>query len=211
MKFNLFIVVSFLSFILVNSSSVQATSLHEYSQTDDSTAHFGATKVNSIQLGNQTKREGLSFFSGHVELELEYFPEGKPSFTKKINVWFDRRSEAMLFEAVMKNDPALELYYDFSRNPFNWTAYSTSCRILGSFICRDSPVTAVDFNNLDGNKLWIHNRDTNRMTNADEANEAHETASLEDDVFDGNRDGNRRQPSFESDQSVSEESSVRSV
>lgn len=181
-------------FFLMIINQIQATTLNEFDISSDKTVHFGGTKVKSVKLGDKTKRDGLSFYSGNVELELEYHPEGKPAFTKKVNVWFDRKSEAMLFEAVMNNDPNLDLYYNFSRNPFNWTAYQSSCRILGSFICRDTPVTAVDFNNIDGNKLWIHNRDTDRMTKATRASHAHEVAELEQNIQDGTRDEGRRTP-----------------
>jgi hypothetical protein len=198
------------SFLLIMNQG-QATTLHEYDISNDKTVNFGGSKVKSVKLGDKTKRDGLSFYSGNVELELEYHPEGKPAFTKKVNVWFDRRSDALLFEAVMNNDPNLDLYYNFSRNPFNWTAYQSSCRILGSFICRDTPVTAVDFNNIDGNKLFIHNRDTDRMTKATNASHAHEVAELEHNVQDGARDESRRSPAGDVGGQVSESSQAISV
>jgi len=195
-KLSIFIFTLILGVILTSGTKAYATKLEEYERSNDGkTIHRGGVKVKSIQLGSEKKRDGLSFYGGHAILELEYFPQGKPSFTKKVNVWFDKKSQAMVFVSVMNGDKNLDLYYNYSEGSFNWTASYTTCAILNSFFCRDRPIKAVNFNDLDGNKLWVHNPDTNNMVTADESAEAHDPGKLGSNVNDGARDGSEVGPS----------------
>ncbi|MBI2521272.1 MAG: hypothetical protein HYV97_12670 [Bdellovibrio sp.] len=211
--FRLIAFVSLFIGILVSESQAANNLVdYEYYRRNDGTdtyKNYVTSEILSVRLGSGTKyRNVFSDYDGKAIITVKVTRLDGSTYNKEISAWFDEQDEARGFVNMMNSSSNLDLYYDFFNNPLNGESKWEECGIIPLF-CRKHSATIVNRHELSADKLWVFNRDTQRMVKVLPEMEERGLVSDNTRIFDGPRNssqdngGERRNQERDSGEAVS--------